>query len=223
MVIFESIHKLKVRNYVVKNNPTTKGVLKYAKEVTGREIAQSTVSTMLKRHGLAIRKAKEQVLPVEDTTVEVSPREDTISPLVHIPYDDLTTLKEGKPRKSFGKDYNLEVKVLEEIYHCLMSGYILNMEKLKSIVDDLSYGLQDPPMFASFYTSLTEKYYLADKLNGYFDKKFDYETLMGELMTLYPSLEFASLTPNDRGVDYTNNVGIEALGWLDELSISLSF
>lgn len=193
---FESVHKLQICEFVHNNAPSTEEVLRFAEKVTGRRLRQSTVSSMLRKNNLQIQKGGGRGRRVKDT-IKVSPLDSNVSSLAHIPMRALTLLREGNCRNRPSKNVDLEIRMLEQIYHILSSGQrLITVEHLQKTVAGLCCtGLYDQPDIPRFLRDLKNKYFLADKVYLYFNDKMTYAQMLDSLANVYPHLSFASRTP----------------------------
>lgn len=193
---FESLHKLQICEFVRTNSPSTEEVLRFAQGLTGRRLRQSTVSSMLRKNNLQIQKGGGRGRRVKED-IKISPQDSAMSSVAHIEIRALTLLKEGNCRNRPSKNVDLEVKMLEQIYHVLSSGQrLITVEYLqKTVAKFCSTGLHERPDIPRFLRDLKNKYYLADKVYLYLNKKLSYAQTLDSLASVYPHLSFATRDP----------------------------
>lgn len=192
---FDPIHKLAICNYVEEYKPNMKQALQFAKEVTGRSIGEPTLSSMLRANHLQIKKKGCPGRPVNEDSIEISPPDRLKSSLVHISIRALCLIITKRNRPS--RNVDMEVRMLEQIYHVLSSGQRLITEGyLRYIVLELCRANPHHQLIVSkFLRDLKRKYYLANKVYLYLDKIVTYSELLDRLEDVYPSLCFASRNP----------------------------
>lgn len=195
-------------------NTTTKEVQEFTEKVLNRRLTQSTISTIIRKNNLQIQRQGGKGRKVKTHSLESHP--DPIhSTIANIPFSHLKTLAPGKVRHRPSGLEALEVRMLEEIYRVINVGellisFALLQDLLRNLCESGAYPI--PAVTSKFLRDLGKKYFLANQVARFLNKKVDYADMIESLKGVFPAFEFATRNPGvfETTQSSSNNV-IESL------------